>query len=82
MEYACNNIYKIFSTVSGTSETSMIAVTFTDEGLGKDCATWDNEAPRNKDMDSQKPRNDQPADMTSFSDQVRKFSQELDARVY
>lgn len=60
----------------------MTAITFPDEGSGKDYANWDNEASRNKDVDSQRPRNDQPADMTRLSDQVKKFSQELDAKVY
>ena len=60
----------------------MTALTFPDERLGKDCATWGNEIFRNKDMDSQKPRKDQPADMTRFSDQFKKFSQGLHARVY
>lgn len=60
----------------------MTALTFPDESLGKDCATKDNEASRNKDMDSQRPRKDHPADMTRFSDQFKKFSLGLDARVY
>lgn len=60
----------------------MTAITFPDEGSGKDYANWDNEASRNKDVDSQRPRNDQPADMARLSDQVKKFSRELDAKVY
>lgn len=49
----------------------MTAITLTYEGLDKDCATWDNEASGNKDMGSQKSRNDQPAGMTRLNDKSK-----------
>lgn len=58
----------------------MTAIPLPDDGSGKDDVSWDHETSKNEDRGTQSLGMDRSAIMMRLGDQVKRFSQKLDAR--